>query len=294
MFRLPWKLWRYLEGGKIAEFGMEAKRHLVSSEAEEGIAHQYATAFYSALHRNNSYYAQYVFCEILNLGVLLTVGALTDSFLGSQFWTYGTRVWDYYQMQAAQTQLTANPMCSLFPTVTSCQFPSGALTGNLNVDHAMCVLSLNIINDKIFLLEWCWFAVLALLNSVSLLGTAIFACFPSIRKYWIRRKARMWNESDRDVINTVLGKCYVGDTFLLHLLAKNTNSYIFKRILKSIGVVLKEHKSKAHSSAHSSVTAGGHGGHNDRASGGPASGSRTGSIGGRYSIERLDFAKNGV
>ena len=58
MFRLPWKLWRYLEGGKIAEFGMEAKRHLVSSEAEEGIAHQYATAFYSALHRNNSYYAQ--------------------------------------------------------------------------------------------------------------------------------------------------------------------------------------------------------------------------------------------
>ena len=109
-----------------------------------------------------------------------------------------------------------------------------------------------------------------------------------------RRKARMWNETDRDVINTVLGKCYVGDTFLLHLLAKNTNSYIFKRILKSIGMVLKEHKSKAHSSAHSSVTAGGHGGHHDRTSGGPASGSRTGSIGGRYSIERLDFAKNGV
>ena len=41
-----------------------------------------------------------------------------------------------------------------------CQFPSGALTGNLNVDHAMCVLSLNIINDKIFLLEWIWFYIL--------------------------------------------------------------------------------------------------------------------------------------
>ncbi len=28
------------------------------------------------------------------------------------------------------------------------------MTGNLNVDYAMCVLSLNIINDKIFLIEW--------------------------------------------------------------------------------------------------------------------------------------------
>ena len=72
MFRLPWKLWRYLEGGKIAEFGMEAKRHLVSSEAEEGIAHQYATAFYSALHRNNSYYAQ--------------VWSLTHSFYATWRW----------------------------------------------------------------------------------------------------------------------------------------------------------------------------------------------------------------
>ena len=46
-----------------------------------------------------------------------------------------------------------------------CQFPSGALTGNLNVDHAMCVLSLNIINDKIFLLEWIWFYILGVLKN---------------------------------------------------------------------------------------------------------------------------------
>ena len=119
MFRFPWKLWRHLEGGKMEEFGMEAKRHLVSSDAEEGIAHQYATAFHSAMHRNQGYYLQYVFCEILNLMVLVVVCGMTDAFLDRQFWGYGTRVWDYYQMQASQRQLTANPMCSLFPTVTS-------------------------------------------------------------------------------------------------------------------------------------------------------------------------------
>ena len=99
----------------------------------------------------------------------------------------------------------------VFPTVTSCQFPTGSLTGRkgqglkrfettfkcakknlnmcknnrqicktttkcekivlkickngqnltkastpgtVNIDHALCVLSLNIVNDKIFLIEW--------------------------------------------------------------------------------------------------------------------------------------------
>ena len=58
LFRLPWKLWRYMEGGKMEEFGLEAKRHLIGPEQEETLAHQYASAFYSVLHRNNAYFAQ--------------------------------------------------------------------------------------------------------------------------------------------------------------------------------------------------------------------------------------------
>ena len=44
-FRLPWKLWRHLEGGKMEEFGLEAKRHLLTNEASEILARQYAEAF---------------------------------------------------------------------------------------------------------------------------------------------------------------------------------------------------------------------------------------------------------
>ena len=103
----------------MEEFGLEAKRHLVSADAEESLAHQFASAFHSVMHRNNSYYLQYIFCEFLNLTMLVSVCAMTDAFLNTQFWTYGLRVWDYYHMQVAQRQLIANPMCSLFPTVTS-------------------------------------------------------------------------------------------------------------------------------------------------------------------------------
>ena len=40
VFRIPWKLWRHLEGGKIAEFGLEAKRNIIEEENSEAIAHQ--------------------------------------------------------------------------------------------------------------------------------------------------------------------------------------------------------------------------------------------------------------
>jgi len=244
-FRLPWKLWRHLEGGKMEEFGLEAKRHLLTNEASEILARQYAEAFEGVMHHNNVYFWQFLMCELLNFAVLLVVISFTDFFLGGQFWGYGWRVYDHYITQPQtipRTNSRPTPMCSLFPTVTSCQFPSGALTGNLNVDHAMCVLSLNIINDKIFLLEWIWFYILALATTASLISSAILVVLPHSRKFWLKQKTRMWSENDREVIEHIMDRCYVGDWFVLHLLSKNTNLYIYKRIIKALANVLRERK----------------------------------------------------
>ena len=46
-FRMPYNLWRSLEGGKMSEFGLMAKRHLVTNEDSHGddVARQYAFLF---------------------------------------------------------------------------------------------------------------------------------------------------------------------------------------------------------------------------------------------------------
>ena len=46
-FRMPYNLWRSLEGGKMSEFGLMAKRHLVTNEDSHGddVARQYALLF---------------------------------------------------------------------------------------------------------------------------------------------------------------------------------------------------------------------------------------------------------
>ena len=44
--------------------------------------------------------------------------------------------------QQAHPSLLHTPP-QVFPTVTSCQFPTGSLTGTVNIDHALCVLRFN-------------------------------------------------------------------------------------------------------------------------------------------------------
>ena len=67
----------------MEEFGLEAKRHLLTHEASEIMARQYAEAFEAVMHHNNPYFWQFVMCEVLNFVVLLVVmHALAMSTLG--------------------------------------------------------------------------------------------------------------------------------------------------------------------------------------------------------------------
>ena len=126
LFRLPWQLWRHLEGGKMAEFGLEARRHLMEENSAENLANQYAHFFRSILHHNNLYFWQFVLCETLNIFVVFSMIQITDVFLNGRFLDYGQKVYEFYQHRRAggyQTEgyknAKMNPMCSLFPTVTS-------------------------------------------------------------------------------------------------------------------------------------------------------------------------------
>ena len=60
-----------------------------------------------------------------------------------------------------------------------------------------------------------------------------------------RQKTRMWAENDREIVEDILEKCYIGDWFVLHLLSKNTNLHIYKRIVKCLGTVLRERKTSS-------------------------------------------------
>merc|ERR1711902_275372 len=85
------------------------------------------------------------------------------------FLFYGFRVWTYYSIPHEEMQTRQNPMCYVFPRIVSCdyhRFGTGGKQENLN---AICILALNIINDKVFLVLWWWFILLIFLGFLRLL-----------------------------------------------------------------------------------------------------------------------------
>ena len=69
-----------------------------------------------------------------------------------QFWLYGPRVFRYYHLtpwEERATNMQHNPMCEVFPRVAACNFFRFGTGGRQENQNAICVLSLNMINDKV-------------------------------------------------------------------------------------------------------------------------------------------------
>lgn len=88
---------------------------------------------------------------------------ITHKFLDESFLTYGIKTLNYYQ----HPNHDLNPMEVIFPRLSKCNFfkygPSGTIQ---NVD-AMCILTQNVLNEKIYLLLWIWFLILAIISIIA-------------------------------------------------------------------------------------------------------------------------------
>ena len=121
--------------------------------------------------------------ELLNFLLLGVQFTLTDKFLNNKFQWYGMEVVYYYSIpyrdRMNPSMAVRNPMCSVFPSVTSCSIPNVGAAGGEQVTESrpisflyffisaeqihngLCVLTQNIINEKIYLVLWFWYAFLA-------------------------------------------------------------------------------------------------------------------------------------
>lgn len=57
-----------------------------------------------------------------------------------------------------------NPMCYTFPRIASCTYHRFGGGGRQEQISAICILALNVINDKVFLMVWWWFFFLILMG----------------------------------------------------------------------------------------------------------------------------------
>lgn len=143
--------------------------------------------FLASMRQHNTYALGYFICEILNFVNVIANIVFVDKFLGGAFTTYGT---DVLRFSGMNQENRSDPMVEIFPRMTKCIFHKYGASGSIQKHDALCVLALNIINEKIYVFLWFWFFLLAILSACAILYSAMVIMMPTTREAIIKRRFR--------------------------------------------------------------------------------------------------------
>lgn len=227
----------------------EGLRGVMTAPVEERAVRQSRLVKYitDSLSTHNGYSFGYFFCEILNcVNVVINI-LMVDKFLGGSFMTYGTDVVKFSNMNQENR---SDPMVEVFPRVTKCIFHKYGSSGSIQKHDALCVLALNILNEKIYIFLWFWFIILAVLSVCAIIYSAVVVMMPTTRERIIKRRFRSGTPKEVEMlirkiqvslrvnvnysILMIRFLLQVGDFLLLHLLGQNINIGSYGEVLRGI------------------------------------------------------------
>ncbi|KAH1022620.1 innexin inx7 [Dendroctonus ponderosae] len=251
MFYASHYVWKKLEGGRLkylvdglqlAAFSLQEKemgvggKNIPTRAQKEDKIRVVRKAFLDRLYISGSWSMHLILCECLNLLNVLLQIYITDRFLNGQFMSLGANVW----RQGLESSV--DPLDVVFPKVTKCTFHKYGPSGSIQWHDAMCVMALNVINDKIYTFLWFWYIFLLVATGLALawrlLTILLHARSKSFNKLVFSTtcpgKINPW-----DVL-TVSRYCSYTDWLFLKYLSKNLDGLVFREIIIGLAEELED------------------------------------------------------
>ncbi|XP_030378418.1 innexin inx7 [Scaptodrosophila lebanonensis] len=242
-FYIPHALWKKWEGGRIKAlvFGLRMvglakylkgksldvdNLNLPSIGFVEQRVRDIRRTMIDRMRLNQSWGAHLVFCETLNLCNLLLQIYWTNSFLGNQFISLGPKVLRERWVDKVDI------LDIVFPKMTKCTFFKYGSGGSLQEHDTLCVMALNIMNEKIYTILWFWYAVLLCLTILGLIWRVLTLFmyknlfFSKWSLYW----AKPGRLDDKE-LSAVIEKCNFSNWMFLFFLRSNLSEFMFKKII---------------------------------------------------------------
>jgi len=235
LFYLPRYFWKATENGKVKMLVGDLREPMLDAGAKEEQIGQIVKYF--RLHRgtHGTYALRFFICEVLNFVNVLVQMYFIDFFLGGEFMTYGSDVLNYTGMESEDRP---DPMKTVFPKVTKCTFHKYGASGTIEKKDGLCVLPLNIINEKIFIFVWFWMILLAVVT-----GMFVVYRFVTLIGSKMRTNLIVWHggrttkSSDVEAILEPQSLNWfeqIGDWLLLHFIVKNLNVLLVNDLLRHL------------------------------------------------------------
>lgn len=120
----------------------------------------------------------------------------------------------------------------VFPRIAKCTYESYGSSGTLQQFDALCLLPLNILNQKLFIIIWIWYIIQLILSILNLIYWIIISFSLNIRVFILYRKSM--KSLSRKVILNASCEAHLGHFFVLNQIAKNTNYMTFVELLSNL------------------------------------------------------------
>lgn len=124
----------------------------------------------------------------------------------------------------------------VFPIQAKCSFRDFGVAGSGQVHDAICILSLNTLNQKLFFILWFWYIFLTAMSFLAVVYRIALILFPMIRIYLLMVQTRNIKVKDlRYIINNLA----YGNFFVLYNIGKNVNPISYQDLVLGVRDQLK-------------------------------------------------------
>ena len=227
-FTIPNYLWKSVADTKIQSLIQNNIKGPVSDPDQKKKELDRLAAYWLSSRGTHGVFAlAYFVCELLNLVNAVGQLFLIDKFLGNSFLTLGQEVVEQQDQ-----------MSIIFPKMTKCDFWMYAKSGVIEKYDTLCILPINVINEKVYTVIWFWLVCLSTLTAMYSVYLLMVIIMPSFRLHIISdrivrpvRKEFVASAVHSSKFNQIR---QLGDWLVLDILFSNldqwTNAEIIERI----------------------------------------------------------------
>lgn len=184
------------------------------------------TAVYNFfLHRHyhishNIYAIRYFVAELLNVGVVIGNIMLLNVFLRGFWWEFWPAMtillnFDYHNWLMESSRV--------FPRIARCEFFYSGPTGTIQNLDTLCLLPLNVLNEKIYAFIYMWLLILFVISAVNILYKFLLLICRPLRMILVR----IWyREVPAFQWETILDHGQYGQWFLFCRIGENLSTNV--------------------------------------------------------------------
>jgi len=243
-FYVPHILWKAWEKGRVQKIIKDLNKIILTAEKKNSGKSDLVNYLYNNRGRNNAYAFRFFLCEVFNLINIIIQMVFINSFLGGEFTTYGLDVLKFLDNDPA---VRVDPMAKVFPKMTKCTFRKFGPSGEVQKYDHLCMLPLNILNEKMFIVFWFWFYIVLIFSILAVLYRVIVIGFPRSRSLLLGKFHRL---AEPEKVETIVTYSSYSDWFLIYLLNENLDKMHYREVLTELAQKLQSGERNANGGIH--------------------------------------------